>query len=110
MSNKQRRDKYWHYVYEWFAHGFKNGWEQLEWYNKNDVEIMIPAINTLIQYAFEQHIDMLKSYSLASVAIAMRYSSLYRTFDTNQDYIIPTRSLNHSTSQGTNSVVCARVT
>jgi hypothetical protein len=36
---------------------------------------------------------MLKSYSLASVAIAMRYSSLYRTFDINQEYTIPAKEI-----------------
>jgi hypothetical protein len=50
---------------------------------------MIPGINRLIQNPFEQNVDMLKTYSLANQAAAMRYASLYRNFDINADYVVP---------------------
>jgi hypothetical protein len=44
-----------------------------------------PIIN-LINFAFEYSVDLLQNFSLASVAIAIRYSSLYRDFKIEGDY------------------------
>lgn len=61
-------------------------WEHLEYYNRNDVNIMIPVFNNLINFAFEDKVDMLQFFSLASVAVTKRYAALYEDFDPNADY------------------------
>ena len=62
--------------------------DELGRYNKNDVLIMIPAISNLIEKAFEDKVDLLQHFSLASVAIEKRYASLYENFDVNANYNI----------------------
>jgi hypothetical protein len=60
--------------------------DYLKHYNINDVEIMKTPIINLINFAFEYSVDLLQNFSLASVAIAIRYVSLYKDFKIDVDY------------------------
>jgi hypothetical protein len=60
--------------------------DHIEYYNKNDVEIMIPSVLELISFAFEDKVDMLQNFSLASVAVQKRYASIYEDFNISENY------------------------
>jgi hypothetical protein len=83
-------EQYNNYLEDWqslvSSRTIKNRWDYLRHYNINDVEIMIPAVNTLINNLFQDKVDMLHSFSLASNASAVKYSYAYKDFRIDGDY------------------------
>jgi di/tripeptidase len=61
-------------------------WGHIEYYNKNDVEIMVPSVIELIKFAFEDKAGMLQNFSLFSVSIQKRYASSYEDSNIDNDY------------------------
>jgi hypothetical protein len=64
----------------------KDRWDYLEYYNKRDTQIMRPMIDNLIQNMWADKVDMLKNFSLAANASALKYAMAYDDFDINADY------------------------
>jgi hypothetical protein len=63
-------------------------WEQVENYNKKDVEIMIKPILFLIDFWAKYRINMLDFVSLASCSQACKYNYLYKDININNNYKI----------------------
>jgi hypothetical protein len=47
---------------------------------------MIPSVIEFIKFAFEDKVDMLQNFSLASVSVQKRYASLYEDFNIDNNY------------------------
>ena len=65
---------------------FKSRWNYLQYYNEQDVRIMIEPIDNLINLFAAEKIDMLDNLSLSSCATAMKYAYCYKDFDLNKNY------------------------
>jgi hypothetical protein len=62
--------------------------DYLEWYNTQDVLIMCPIIDFLINQFHKYDIDMLRNISLSSCADQVKFVMAYKDFDINGDYSI----------------------
>jgi hypothetical protein len=65
---------------------FKTRLEYLEWYNTQDVNIMCPIIDFLINKFEENNIDMLRNISLSSCADEVKFAMAYKNFNIKEDY------------------------
>jgi hypothetical protein len=66
--------------------------EYLEWYNKQDVIIMCPIIDFLINKFREYSVDMLRNISLSSCADQVKFAIAYKDFNFNSDYSQETKT------------------
>ena len=64
----------------------RNHWEYLQYYNEQDVKIMTPAIDYLINLVIKDGINLLSFMSLSSFASAIKYAKCYRDFNINKHY------------------------
>jgi hypothetical protein len=60
--------------------------EYLEWYNTQDVIIMCPIIDFLMNKFEENNIDMLRNISLSSCADQVKFAMAYKNFNFKEDY------------------------
>jgi ssDNA-binding Zn-finger/Zn-ribbon topoisomerase 1 len=75
--------------YEIYLNDFQNYSTRKDYllhYNEVDTQIMIPALDNLINMFFEYKVDMLHNLSLSSNASQIKYALAYRDFDINGDY------------------------
>ena len=75
-----------YYSYLKLAKQFKTRLEYLEWYNTQDVIIMCPIIDFLINKFEENNIDMLRNISLSSCADQVKFAMAYKNFNIKEDY------------------------
>jgi len=61
-------------------------WDYLKKYNIQDTEIMVPALNFMINHNIKYGIDLLNYVSLSSYACAMKYAMAYDGFSIDGDY------------------------
>ncbi|GHU18657.1 hypothetical protein FACS189472_07300 [Alphaproteobacteria bacterium] len=61
-------------------------WDYLRHYNIRDTQIMRPMIDNLIANMWADKVDMLRNFSLAANASALKYSMAWEDFDVNADY------------------------
>jgi hypothetical protein len=75
-----------YYSYLKLAKQFKTRLEYLEWYNTQDVIIMCPIIDFLINKFEENNTDMLRNISLSSCADQVKFAMAYKSFNIKEDY------------------------
>ncbi|KAA6387854.1 MAG: hypothetical protein EZS28_016620 [Streblomastix strix] len=69
------------------AKRFKNRWDYLQYYNEQDIYIMIKPLMTLMSLQFKYRIDMFSFMSMAACSNAIKYAKAYEDFDTNGVYL-----------------------
>ena len=77
--------EYQDYVTDMTSNGWTH-WDYLKKYNIQDTEIMIPALNFMINHNVQYGIDLLNYVSLSSYAYAMKYAMAYEGFSIEGDY------------------------
>ena len=65
---------------------FKNFYEYVEYYNKQDTQIMFAVIDNIIKLYAQDHVDCLNSLSISSLASQIKYLKCYDDFDPKQNY------------------------
>ena len=64
----------------------KNHWEYLEYYNRQDTRIMVPAIDFWINTLKPLGINLVNFMSISSFASSLKYALAYKDFDINKHY------------------------
>jgi hypothetical protein len=78
----------WDYLKDEFRTNEICGWDYLQYYNRQDVRIMIKPITFLINVWARFNINMLSFMTLASCAQAVKYYFHYKGMDINKNYVI----------------------
>jgi hypothetical protein len=75
-----------YYSYLKLAKQFKTKLKYLKWYNTQDVIIMCPIIDFIINKFEENNIDMLRNISLSSCAEQVKFAMGHKSFNIKEDY------------------------
>jgi hypothetical protein len=97
LKNTTLNDKdYQDYLEDWQKKGFEDRWDYLEYYNKNDVTIMISPLDNLIAMMFKDGVDMLANITLASCAQCLKYQYCFKDFRLSQIKYVSNCYVNYS--------------